>query len=70
MQINVATGDAIIYASQDNITESVTISSKREKLERHIHVMKRHLENEKDEQTICDFLEEIKECEEELEKLS
>lgn len=36
MQINIATGDAIIHAVQDGNYEKVTASTKREKLERHM----------------------------------
>jgi hypothetical protein len=70
MQINIATGDAAIYAVQDGNYEKVTASTKREKLERHIRVLKRHLgEHKVDEQTRKDFEEEIVETEAELNKL-
>ena len=70
MQINIATGDAVIHAVQDGNYEKVTVSTKREKLERHIRVLKRHLEKYKvDGQTRKDFEEEIAETEAELNKL-
>lgn len=70
MQINIATGDAVIHVVQDGNYEKVTASTKREKLERHIRVLKRHLEKyEVDEQTRKDFEEEIAETEAELNKL-
>lgn len=70
MQINIATGDAVIHATQDGNYEKVTVSSRREKLERRLRVLKRHLEKyELDEQTKHDFEQEIKEVEEELRQL-
>lgn len=70
MQINIATGDAVIHAVQDGNYEKVTTSTKKEKLERHIRVLKRHLERyDVDEQTRRDFEDEIAETEEELKKL-
>lgn len=71
MQINIATGDAVIHAVQDGKHEEVTVSSKKEKLERHIRVLKRHLEKyDVDEQTKHDFEQEIAEIEEELRQLN
>lgn len=70
MQINIATGDAIINAVQDRNLEKVTTSTKREKLERRIGALKRHLEKyDVDEQTKRDFEEEIAEIEAELNAL-
>ena len=66
MQINITIGDTV----QDGNYEKVTSSTKREKLERHIKVVKRHLEKyDVDEQTRKDFEEEIVETEAELNKL-
>lgn len=71
MQINIATGDAVIHAVQDGNCERITVSTKKEKLERHIRVLKRHLEKyDVDEQTRKDFEEEIVETEEELKSLN
>ena len=65
MQINITIGDTV----QDGNYEKVTSSTKREKLERHIKVVKRHLEKyDVDEQTRKDFEEEIVETEAELNK--
>lgn len=70
MQINIAIDNAVIHAVQDGNYEKVTASTKREKLERHIRVLNRHLEKyEVDEQTRKDFEEEIAETEAELNKL-
>ena len=70
MQINIATGDAVIHAVQDGNYEKVTSSTKREKLERHVRVLKRHLDKyEVAEQTRKDFEKEIAETEAELSKL-
>lgn len=71
MQINIATGDAVIHTFQDGTHEKVTASSKKEKLERRIRVLKRHLEKYcVDEQTRRDFEQEIAETEEELRRLN
>lgn len=70
MQINIATGDAVIHAVQDGRHEDITVSSRREKLEKHIRVLKRHLEKyDVDEQTRRDFEKEIAETEDELKLL-
>lgn len=70
MQINIAKGDAVIHAVQDGRHEDITVASRREKLERHIGVLKRHLEKyDIDEQTRRDFEQEIAETEDELRQL-
>lgn len=70
MQVNIATGNGIVNAVQDGNHEEVTVSSRKEKLERHIRVFKRHLEKyDVDEQTRRDFEEEIAETEEEIKEL-
>lgn len=67
MQINIASGDAVICAVQDNVSEQVKALSQKEKLERHIRVLKRHLTKfQVDEETRRDLEEEIKETEERL----
>lgn len=70
MQINIAKGNAIIHAVQDGMHEEVTVSSRRDKLEKHIIVLKNHLEKyDVDEQTRQDFEKEIAETEDELRQL-
>lgn len=71
MQINIATGDAVIHAVQNGEYEKVTASSRKEQLERHIALLKNHLiKNDCDEQTRNDFEEWIAELEEELKQLN
>lgn len=71
MQINIATGDAVIHAVQNGEYEKVTASSRTEQLERRIALLKRHLAKyDCDEQTRRDFEEWIGELEEEIRLLN
>ena len=70
MQINIATGNAVINATQNSSCEKTTIFSTAEEFERYIRILKRHLgRSDIDEQIRIEFEKEIAEAEEELEKL-
>lgn len=71
MQINIATGNAVVYAVQDKNCEDVSVSARKEVLKRRINILQRHLETyDIDKQTRQDFEEEIAEIEEELKFLN
>lgn len=71
MQINVATGDAVIHAVQNGEYEKVTASSRTEQLERCIELLKWRLDKDDcDEQTRRYFEEWIGELEEEIRQLN
>lgn len=71
MQINIATGEAVVYAFQNRNPEKAVSSSKRERLERYIMYLKEYLQkhDDVDEQTRKSFEEDIVETEEELRQL-
>lgn len=70
MQKNIAMGNAVINAYQDNTSSTVTATSRIEKLQRHIRVLKRSIDsNDFDEDTIKEFSKELSECEQELSSL-
>lgn len=71
MQINIATGNAVVYTVQDKNCEDVSVSARKEVLKRRINILQRHLETyDIDKQTRQDFEEEIAEIEEELKFLN
>lgn len=71
MQINIATGNVVVYAVQDKNCEDVSVSARKEVLKRRINILQRHLETyDIDKQTRQDFEEEIAEIEEELKFLN
>ena len=68
MQINIASGNATIYVSQENSYKKNL--TKKEELERNLRVFKRHLKRfNVDEQTKRDFEQEIHDIEQELASL-
>lgn len=69
MQINIATGNAVINVAQN--TYGVSQAESKESLERQIRVLKNHLAKYPvDDQTRRNFEEEIAELEKELKKLA
>lgn len=71
MQINIATGNAVVHAVQNKNCEDVSVSARKEVLKRRINILQQHLGTyDIDKQTRQDFEEEIAEIEEELKFLN
>lgn len=70
MQINIATGNAVIHAVQDREQEKVTADTRKEQLKRRIQLLRKNLVKYGDNETTKrGFEQHIAELEEELSQL-